>query len=194
MHSQEGQLGHPVSVLLGHAGPATFIDFSPAHADVLLSSSADGTCRLWAARQGGPAAHVLTASPAFGPPRNVTRMLGGVQPVLAPGATPGERHTRSTAGTGAWPSSSSAGAAAGPGPSGSQRQAAVVATQRMAAAAAGGSGEVAAVADADEDEGQAAPNNVSRQHVTAHIAWRLLGIFGSVLLWVKTFQGGCQSQ
>ncbi|CAL9069102.1 unnamed protein product [Musa banksii] len=45
--------GHPISVLKGHAGAVTAIAFSPRPSAVyqLLSSSDDGTCRIWDARQ-----------------------------------------------------------------------------------------------------------------------------------------------
>eukprot|EP00798_Chlamydomonas_sp_ICE-L_P031195 gene31195-6342_t len=68
---QDVTLGHPVSVLLGHDAGVTFIDFSSASSVILLSSSFDGTCRIWNAREGGAALHVLTPSPAFG----VTNLL-----------------------------------------------------------------------------------------------------------------------
>ena len=63
---QEGKLGHPVSVLLGHAQPVTFLDFCKAVPDVLLSSSMDGTCRIWDAARGGEAKHVLSPTSLFG--------------------------------------------------------------------------------------------------------------------------------
>ncbi|XP_071741862.1 uncharacterized protein [Rutidosis leptorrhynchoides] len=44
--------GYPISVLRGHIGAVTAIAFSPKHNAVfqLLSSSDDGTCRIWDAR------------------------------------------------------------------------------------------------------------------------------------------------
>ncbi|KAK1437216.1 hypothetical protein QVD17_03004 [Tagetes erecta] len=44
--------GMPISVLRGHTGAVTAIAFSPRHSSVfqLLSSSDDGTCRIWDAR------------------------------------------------------------------------------------------------------------------------------------------------
>ena len=63
---QEGALGQAVSVLLGHLGPITFVDFHRAVPEVLLSSSVDGSCRLWDARAGGAALHQLNAGPTFG--------------------------------------------------------------------------------------------------------------------------------
>lgn len=42
---QEGTLGHPVSVLCGHATAVPRIQFSPLLPWVLLSCSQDGTCR-----------------------------------------------------------------------------------------------------------------------------------------------------
>lgn len=73
MHGQEGQLGFPVSVLVGHGGPVTFVDFSRVHASALLSSSYDGTCRVWDATQPSQAPKVLPVSSAFGPTHGVTR-------------------------------------------------------------------------------------------------------------------------
>ncbi len=55
-----------MSVLLGHAQPVTFVDFCKAAPDVLLSSSNDGTCRIWDARHGGDAKHVLSPTLLFG--------------------------------------------------------------------------------------------------------------------------------
>ncbi len=68
-----------MSVLLGHTAPATFIDFCSCIPEALLSSSLDGSCRIWNAREGGPAVHVLTATAEFGPTRGVTRYGGGTQ-------------------------------------------------------------------------------------------------------------------
>ena len=62
---QEGGLGQAVSVLLGHGAPVTFVDFHRAVPEVLLSSSMDGSCRLWDARAGGAALHQLNAGPQF---------------------------------------------------------------------------------------------------------------------------------
>ncbi|KAK9915369.1 hypothetical protein WJX75_008121 [Coccomyxa subellipsoidea] len=133
----EGQLGVPVAVLLGHTAPVTFIDFCACIPDALLSSSLDGTCRIWSAKDGGAAVHVLTAAAIFGPTRGLTRFGGGL---------PGDfgRHTRSAAGPSTGPASGAAGpsasngrasaAPAGPGPS-SMRLAAAAA----AAAASNGS-------------------------------------------------------
>jgi hypothetical protein len=51
-------------VLLGHEAPVTFVDFCRPVPDALVSSSFDGTCRLWDARAGGAALHVLRPAPA----------------------------------------------------------------------------------------------------------------------------------
>ena len=59
---QEGEIGHPVSVLLGHTGPASFLDFHKVIPDILLSSSFDGTCRLWSAAAGGGCLFKLQAA------------------------------------------------------------------------------------------------------------------------------------
>lgn len=55
-----------MSVLLGHTQPVTFLDFCKGVPDILLSSSMDGTCRIWDARHGGDAKHVLSPTPLFG--------------------------------------------------------------------------------------------------------------------------------
>lgn len=144
----------PVSVLLGHTAPVTFIDFCSCIPDALLSSSLDGTCRIWSAKDGGAAVHVLTAAPLFGPTRGLTR-FGGANLLGESG-----RHTRSAAGSSA-PGPSSAPASngrastppAGPGPS-SLRFAAAAA----AAAAANGSAPVSG----DEAQQGAGGNQVRR--------------------------------
>jgi len=63
---QAGEIGNPVSVLLGHTAPVSFVSFHPLLPAVLLSSSFDGTCRLWDASAGGGAMHVLRAGPQPG--------------------------------------------------------------------------------------------------------------------------------
>lgn len=60
----EGRPGLPVSVLVGHEGPAAFVDFHPTLPDTLLSSSFDGTLRIWRAREGGAPPIVLRVDPA----------------------------------------------------------------------------------------------------------------------------------
>ena len=62
-------MGYPVSVLQGHTSVISFIDFHPIVPEILISSSLDGTCRLWNALEGGAAVHVLTAGADFGPAR-----------------------------------------------------------------------------------------------------------------------------
>lgn len=42
-----------MSVLLGHTGPASFLDFHKVIPEILVSSSLDGTCRVWNAAAGG---------------------------------------------------------------------------------------------------------------------------------------------
>lgn len=63
MQGSSGCPGLPVSVLVGHAGPAAFVDFHPTHPDALLSASFDGTCRIWRARDAGAPPIVLTIDP-----------------------------------------------------------------------------------------------------------------------------------
>ena len=68
---QHGKLGHQVSVLLGHTGPVTFLDFCEAVPDALLSSSIDGTCRIWGATHPSSAMHILEPNALFGLARGV---------------------------------------------------------------------------------------------------------------------------
>jgi hypothetical protein len=59
---QEPRVGHPVSVLRGHTALVSYLDFSRVLPDILLSSSFDGTCRIWDVRHPeGHAMHVLEA-------------------------------------------------------------------------------------------------------------------------------------
>ncbi|KAL4448446.1 hypothetical protein ABPG75_005665 [Micractinium tetrahymenae] len=134
-----GRPGLPVSVLVGHGGPAAFVDFHPTRPDALLSASFDGTCRIWRARDASAPPIVLTVDPRFGLSGHAVTRLGGLgwpglagSRATAAGAEnggldvgPGVRTTRSMErqllgllGDG------SAGAAgtAGNGPSGSQPQ------------------------------------------------------------------------
>ncbi|WOL00289.1 bromodomain and WD repeat-containing protein 1-like [Canna indica] len=57
--------GHPISVLKGHTGAVTAIAFSPRPSAVyqLLSSSDDGTCRIWDARQSNAKPRVYIPKP-----------------------------------------------------------------------------------------------------------------------------------
>lgn len=143
-----------MSVLLGHTAPVTFIDFCACIPDALLSSSLDGTCRIWSAKDGGAAVHVLTATPSFGPTRGLTRFGGG-----APPGELGGRHTRSAvapptappaAAGGASTGRAGAGVLAGPGPS----------SLRLAAAAASAAAAGPAPALGDEAQPGMAGQNV----------------------------------
>ncbi|XP_074566602.1 uncharacterized protein LOC141823239 [Curcuma longa] len=57
--------GHPISVLKGHTGAVTAIAFNPRPAAVyqLLSSSDDGTCRIWDARQSNAKPRIYIPKP-----------------------------------------------------------------------------------------------------------------------------------
>ncbi|KAG8096270.1 hypothetical protein GUJ93_ZPchr0013g37356 [Zizania palustris] len=57
--------GLPISVLKGHTGAVTAIAFSPRHgaAFQLLSSSDDGTCRIWDARQSQQSPRIYVPKP-----------------------------------------------------------------------------------------------------------------------------------
>lgn len=81
---QETKLGHPVSVLLGHAQPVTFVDFCKAAPEVLLTSSNDGTCRIWDARRGGDAKHMLSPTPLFGQTQGACLLLQAAELSIQP--------------------------------------------------------------------------------------------------------------
>lgn len=114
---QAGRLGWPVSVLLGHTAPVTFVDFCRAVPDALLSSSFDGTCRIWDARAGGAALHVLRASPAFAAPAP-----GAAAPAVLPvltarqGSNPARESSGVQNGEGFGAARQGSGAAQGQGP------------------------------------------------------------------------------
>lgn len=55
------------------AGAVSYLDFHPWLPDVLLSAGSDGTCCLWAARDGATAPVVLRPGPTFGPLSDKTR-------------------------------------------------------------------------------------------------------------------------
>ncbi|KAM7275956.1 hypothetical protein ACFE04_017822 [Oxalis oulophora] len=57
--------GMPISVLRGHSGAVTAIAFTPRHGSVyqLLSSSDDGTCRIWDARSSSASPRVYVPKP-----------------------------------------------------------------------------------------------------------------------------------
>ncbi|WOL15991.1 PH-interacting protein-like [Canna indica] len=57
--------GHPISVLKGHTGAVTAIAFSPRPSAVyqLLSSSDDGTCRIWDSRQSNAMPRIYIPKP-----------------------------------------------------------------------------------------------------------------------------------
>ena len=73
---QRDTLGHPLSVLMGHQGPVTYVDFNKVIPNALLSSSYDGTCRIWDATTSGQAAHVMQASALFGSMKGFARFGG----------------------------------------------------------------------------------------------------------------------
>ncbi|XP_038719342.1 PH-interacting protein-like isoform X2 [Tripterygium wilfordii] len=56
--------GLPVSVLRGHTGAVTAIEFRPGSAYHLLSSSDDGTCRIWDVRNSSPGPRIYVPKPA----------------------------------------------------------------------------------------------------------------------------------
>lgn len=56
---QAGELGEPKGVLQGHTNVVSFVEFCPSVACALLSSSFDGTCRIWNAADASAPAIVL---------------------------------------------------------------------------------------------------------------------------------------
>lgn len=75
-----------MSVLVGHQGPVTYVDFNRTVPNVLLSSSFDGTCRIWDATNSAWPAKVMRACPSFGPMKGITR-FGGLSGPFNPGQT-----------------------------------------------------------------------------------------------------------
>ena len=58
-------MGELKALLEGHTGIVSFVDFCPTYAKALLSSSFDGTCRVWNATDAAVQPLVLSAaSPA----------------------------------------------------------------------------------------------------------------------------------
>lgn len=55
-------MGYPSAVLLGHTGPVSYVDFHRTVSTVLLSSSFDGTCRIWDVAVGGGCMFELQAA------------------------------------------------------------------------------------------------------------------------------------
>ena len=56
---QAGDLGESRAVLVGHTNVVSFVEFCPAQPGALLSSSFDGTCRIWHAADASVPAIVL---------------------------------------------------------------------------------------------------------------------------------------
>ncbi|GAB4817147.1 hypothetical protein N2152v2_004193 [Parachlorella kessleri] len=59
----DGRMGSHNCVLVGHTAPVSFVDFSPTLPGTLLSSSFDGTCRIWHARDPTAPPLVLRVDP-----------------------------------------------------------------------------------------------------------------------------------
>lgn len=97
---QRDDLGHPLSVLLGHQGPVTYVDFNKIIPNALVSSSYDGTCRIWDATNSSWPSKVLRASALFGPMKGVTRFGGTAGPFnTGQGNKPVTRHEAAEATT-----------------------------------------------------------------------------------------------
>jgi hypothetical protein len=96
---QDDHLGEPVSVLLGHDAPVSYIDFSQVLPSALLSSSSDGTCRIWNVRdKAGQAIHVLRVSPTFATLQRPTRTARVPAAQLLAASEPQLRGAAGTAG------------------------------------------------------------------------------------------------
>ena len=83
-----------MSVLVGHQAPVTYVDFNKTIPNALLSSSFDGTCRIWDATNSAWAPKVMKASAVFGPMKGVTRFGGtaaGPSNATAQGSKPNTR-------------------------------------------------------------------------------------------------------
>lgn len=87
---QDGEVGELKALLEGHTGIVSFVDFCPTCPKALLSSSFDGTCRVWNATDAAVQPLVLSAaSPAA--------FAGSGAPGGGPSAAPSlQRATRST--------------------------------------------------------------------------------------------------
>ena len=77
-------------MLVGHQGPVTYVEFNRSVPNALLSSSFDGTCRIWDATNSAWPAKVMPACPLFGPMKGVTRLSGPIIP-----GQPSKPNTRS---------------------------------------------------------------------------------------------------
>jgi WD40 repeat protein len=165
------QLGFPVSILQGHTEAVTAIDFSPNQPHILVSTSYDGTARVWDVRDGSIAPLILYSQGAgIGPgsgggitlPRS---LLGGTPGGGGAGGGGGRttRHSerrqvatvinlsRAAAAAGV----NVGGAANGAGPS-QQQQEGEVRTRRRAPSRAESEIEEEEVAEAEEDHVDAA--------------------------------------
>lgn len=103
MHGvQDGEVGELRALLEGHTGIVSFVDFCPTCPQALLSSSFDGTCRLWNAADASVQPIVLSAA-------SQTSFATASARHRAGSLAPTRRATRSTdAGTGAAPADDTA--------------------------------------------------------------------------------------
>ena len=85
---QDGSIGLPHSVQLGHTAPVTFLDFNKRLPSALVSSSYDGTCRLWDTSCTQPAMHILQVSQAWTQPKSC-HMLASCRQVTNSGISVG---------------------------------------------------------------------------------------------------------
>jgi WD40 repeat protein len=108
--AQGERMGEQLSLLVGHEAIVTFLGFCPAVPHALLSSSYDGTCRIWNAVDAATPSLVLNASPAFGPAADRSAWLRE-QPIAAPGPIQ-TRHSQAAAALPASPEELAFGSAA----------------------------------------------------------------------------------
>mmetsp|Transcript_12107 Transcript_12107/g.34029 ORF Transcript_12107/g.34029 Transcript_12107/m.34029 type:complete len:1461 (-) Transcript_12107:344-4726(-) len=74
-HMSGPKTGDPQCVLQGHTSAVSYVDFSPTMPHALLSSSFDGTCRIWNVLDAAAPAAVLHPVPnMFGPSKHVVAL------------------------------------------------------------------------------------------------------------------------
>ena len=91
LHGEENeQVGAPISVLMGHEEMVTAVDFSPIQPHILVSTSFDGTCRVWDVRDAALAPLLLLREGN----RNIIRLNLAVASRTAGAVLDGTRATR----------------------------------------------------------------------------------------------------
>ena len=80
--SQRHGLGSPLAVLTGHSRGVTSVCFSPTVPHVLLTSSDDGTCRIWSVLHdaaGGRPAPSISLAPDRRQPEGASEVAASVR-------------------------------------------------------------------------------------------------------------------